>query len=106
MPASKASRPLKRPPKCRGALPPQFTSADIGAVGFPGSASYCGGQFTISGSGSDIWGSADAFHFVYVYVPVSTNCDLRAQVLSVQNTSGNAKAAVMIRESLAANASH
>ncbi|MGA9779850.1 MAG: beta-galactosidase GalA [Verrucomicrobiia bacterium] len=89
-----------------GALPPQFTSADIGAVGLPGSASYCNGQFTMAGSGADIWGTADAFQFVYIYVPVSTNCDIRAQVLSVQNTSGNAKGAVMIRQSLAANSSH
>ena len=85
-----------------GPLPPQFANADVGAVGLAGSASFCGGQYTISGSGADIWGTNDAFQFVYVYVPVSTNCDIRAQVLSVQNTSGNAKAAVMIRETLAA----
>ena len=86
-----------------GPLPPQFRSADIGAVGLPGSATYCNGQFTISGSGADIWGTNDAFQFEYIYVPVSTNCDIRARILSVQNTSGNAKAAVMIRASLAAN---
>ena len=89
-----------------GTLPPQFTSADIGAVGLPGSASYCGGQFTINGSGSDIWGTSDAFQFVYTYLPVSTNCDIRARVANVQNTSSNAKGAVMIRESLATNSSH
>jgi beta-galactosidase len=89
-----------------GTPPPQFTSMDIGAVGFPGSAYYCNGEFTISGSGSDIWNNSDAFQFDYVYVPISTNCDIRAQVLSVENTSSSAKAAVMIRESLAANSSH
>jgi hypothetical protein len=89
-----------------GMPPPQFTSADIGAVGFPGSAYYCNGEFTISGSGSDIWNNSDAFQFDYVYVPISTNCDIRAQVLSMENTSSSAKAAVMIRESLAANSSH
>ena len=87
-----------------GPLPPQFTSADIGAVGLPGSASFCDGQFTISGSGADIWGNTDAFQFVYTYVPVSTNCDIRARVLSVQNTDPWAKAGVMIREALAAGA--
>ena len=86
-----------------GPLPSQFTSADIGAVGLPGNATHCNGQFTVSGSGADIWGTNDAFQFVYIYVPSSTNCDIRARVLSVQNTSGNAKAAVMIRASLAAN---
>jgi beta-galactosidase len=77
-----------------GTLPPQFTSIDIGAGGATGSASYCDGQFTITGSGSDVWGTADAFHFVYTYVALSTNCDFRAQVLSVEDTSGNAKAAL------------
>jgi hypothetical protein len=85
-----------------GALPPQFTSADIGSPSPAGSASFCGGQFTVSGGGADIWGTADAFQFVYVYVPISTNCDIRARVVSVQNTSGNAKAGVMIRETLTA----
>ena len=83
-----------------GAIPSPFTNADIGLVGAAGGASFCGGQFTITGSGADIWGTNDAFQFVYSYVPIGTNCDLRAQVLSVPNTSGNAKAAVMIRESL------
>ncbi len=89
-----------------GPLPPQFTSADIGSVGLPGSAAFCDGQFSISGSGADIWGNADAFQFVYAFVPVSTNCDVRAHVSAVQNSSSNAKAAVMIRETLAANSRH
>ena len=87
-------------------LPAPFQNQDVGAVGSAGSASYCSGQYTVSGSGADIWGTADAFQFVYTYLPVSTNCDIRARVVSVQNTSGNAKAAVMIRESLAANSRH
>jgi beta-galactosidase len=83
-----------------GSLPPQFTSADVGSVGLSGSASFCSGQYSISGSGADIWNNADAFQFVYTYVPISTNCDIRARISSVQNTHSNAKAAVMIRESL------
>jgi beta-galactosidase len=89
-----------------GLIPPSFTSTDIGSVGLAGNASYCGGEFTIAGSGADIWGASDAFQFVYTYVPISTNCDIRARVLNVQNTSGNAKAAVMIRETLAAGSRH
>ena len=85
-----------------GVLPTQYTSADIGAVGLAGSASFCGGQFTVAGSGADIWGTNDAFQFVYVYVPISTNCDVRARVLGITYSDGWAKAGVMIRESLAA----
>ncbi len=84
-----------------GVLSPQFTSADVGAVGLTGSASFCGGQFTVAGSGADISGATDAFQFVYCYVPISTNCDIRARVVSVEGTSSSAKAGVMIRESLA-----
>ena len=89
-----------------GALPAPWQNADVGAVGVAGSASYCSGQFTISGSGSDIWNGADAFQFVYTNLPASTNCDIRARVVSVPNTSGYAKAAVMMRASLAANSPH
>ncbi|MFZ0826187.1 MAG: beta-galactosidase GalA [Verrucomicrobiia bacterium] len=85
-----------------GAPPAPWLNQDIGSVGSAGSATYCNGQFTVSGSGADIWGTNDACQFVYVYVPISTNCDIRARVVSVQNTSGNAKAAVMIRETLTA----
>ncbi|HXR06344.1 MAG TPA: beta-galactosidase GalA, partial [Candidatus Acidoferrum sp.] len=89
-----------------GAPPAPWLSADIGAVGLAGSATYCSGQFTVTGSGADIWGTGDAFQFVYVYVPVSTNCDIRARVDSIVNTSGNAKAAVMIRETLDPGSRH
>jgi beta-galactosidase len=89
-----------------GALPPQFTSADVGGPSPAGSATFCGGQFTISGGGGDIWNTSDQFQFVYVYVPISTNCDIRARVVSVQGTSGNAKAGIMIRESLTTGSRH
>ena len=77
-----------------------FTSRDIGSVGAAGSASSCGGPFTVTGSGADIWYQADAFQFVYV--PMNGDGEIRARVLSVQNTSANAKGGVMIRETLAA----
>ncbi len=89
-----------------GAPPSYWQHADIGSVGLPGSVTYCGGQFTISGSGADIWNNADAFQFVYVYFPAGTPCDIRALVASVEDTDSNAKAAVMIRESLEADSTH
>jgi beta-galactosidase len=89
-----------------GELPSPWLNADIGSVGVAGSATYCNGQFTVAGSGGDIWGTADAFQFVYVYLPSGTNIDLRARVETMQTTASNAKAAVMIRQSLAANSPH
>ncbi len=83
-------------------LPSPWVTADIGAVAATGSASYSSGTFTVTGSGADIWNTADEFR--YVYQPSSGNCEMRAQVTAVQNTDVWAKAGVMIRESTAAGA--
>ena len=56
----------------------------------------------MTGSGADIWDTTDEFR--YVHQPSSGNCEMRAQVTSVQNTDPWAKAGVMIRESTAAGA--
>lgn len=78
-------------------LPNPWVEQDIGAVGFPGNASYSSGTYTVTGSGADIESAADAFN--YVYQPASGDCDVRARVVSVQNTDPWAKAGAMIRES-------
>ncbi|HHY86395.1 MAG TPA: cellulase family glycosylhydrolase [Verrucomicrobia bacterium] len=84
--------------------PYPWLSRDIGATGVAGHADLSNGVFTVSGSGADIWGNADAFRFAYL--PVSGNCVITARVLGVQNTDQWAKAGVMIRGSLNANAAH
>ncbi len=81
-------------------IPPQYQTADIGSVGLIGSAAFCEGQFTISGSGGDIWGSADAFRFVYA--PLTGNGAIVARVANVTGTDPWAKAGVMMRETLTA----
>ncbi len=87
-----------------GGLPSPWANQDIGAVGLAGSASYAGGVFTASGSGADIYGTADAFQ--YVYQPASGDCSITARVVTQQNTNTYAKAGVMIRETLAANSTY
>ena len=82
-------------------LPP-WQWQDFGATGIPGSTTYGNGVFTMAGSGADIWGTADAFR--YAYVTATGNCTIIARVVGVQNTDAWAKAGVMIRSSLAANA--
>jgi endoglucanase len=71
---------------------------DAGDVGWPGSASYAGGVYSVTGSGIDIWGSADSFH--YDYRAVSGNCTIISQVTGLPVTDPWAKAGVMIRETL------
>ncbi|MFC1792090.1 LamG-like jellyroll fold domain-containing protein [Planctomycetota bacterium] len=56
------------------------------------------GTYTITGSGTDIWGNADEFHFAYkILTGVGS---IVAKVESVDNTNNWAKAGVMIRETL------
>ncbi len=91
--------------KYAGPLPPlpaPWAAADLGIVGLAGSAAFSGGIYTLKGSGDDIWNGADALHFVQQ--PASGACEIRARVISLQNTDPWAKAGVMLRESLAAGA--
>ena len=66
-------------------------------MGIAGSAASCSnGVFTVTGAGADIWGTADAFRFVYM--PVTGNCTIIARVASLQNIDPWSKAGIMIRE--------
>ncbi len=76
---------------------------DIGAVEVKGGAALSDGVFTLKGT-LDTWGTNDGFHFVWQ--PMHGNGQIVARVLAVENTQNHAKAGVMIRESLAANARH
>src|SRR5712671_6891687 len=42
-----------------------WSASDVGAVGSAGGSTISGGSFSVDASGADIWGSADAFRFVY-----------------------------------------
>ena len=81
-------------------LPTPWLSQDIGAVGRAGTASFANatGTYSVTGAGADIWGTADAFRFVYQ--PFSGDGQIVARVASVQNTNAWVKAGVMIRGDL------
>jgi beta-glucanase (GH16 family) len=83
-------------------LPSPWQNADIGAVAAIGSATFSNNVFTVKASGADIWSAADEFH--YVYQPFTGNGQIIARVDTLGNTNAAAKAAVMFRESLDANA--
>jgi hypothetical protein len=91
------------------ALPPEYirylqtqVDQDVGSVGLPGSAVLSNGSYTVTGSGGDIGENADAFHFVYQ--PLTGDGEIVARVTGVGDTDPLAKAGVMIRASLAADA--
>src|SRR6202011_6007445 len=84
-------------------LPAPWLSQDVGSVGTAGRTTYVNGVFTISGAGSDIWDTADAFRFLYQSM-TDPHSSIEARVVSEQDTSPFAKAGVMIRQSLALDA--
>ncbi len=83
-----------------GPLPSPWTDTDVGAPAIAGSASYASGVFTVNGAGADIWGTSDQFH--YVDQPAASSGSIVARVTSVTNTSSNAKAGVMVKQSTTA----
>jgi len=94
------------PPPAPPPLPDGWAHQEIGAVGFTRDATFdaATGTFSVKGAGNDVWGTTDAFHFAYRVL--TGDGFIVARVRSVQNTSTSAKAGVMIRESLAANAAN
>ena len=83
-------------------LPAGWTATDIGAPALGGSTQYVSGAFTVEGAGIDVWDRSDQFR--YVYQPFTGDIEITARVVSLENTDEWAKAGVMIRETLAANA--
>jgi hypothetical protein len=80
-----------------------WQSADLGNT-IPGSTNIAGGVFTIQGNGSDIYGNADDFRFVYL--EADADCEIHARVVSQENTNEWAKAGVMIRQAVTAPSQH
>jgi hypothetical protein len=70
----------------------------VGAVGTSGSAREDGGAFIVSGSGLDVWGTEDAFQFVYT--TLQGDGTITARVASVDALHAWTKAGVMLRQSL------
>jgi regulation of enolase protein 1 (concanavalin A-like superfamily) len=85
-----------------GGLPTGWTAQDIGSPSVAGHTTYSSGTYTVEGSGADIWGTSDSFH--YAYRSISGDGEIVARVASLENTNSWAKAGVMFRDSLNGNA--
>jgi len=81
--------------------PAPWTSSDIGSVSKVGTICYKDGNFEMDASGSGIDSKSDSFY--YTYQEMTGDGEIIAKVNSLQNTNNNAKAAVMIRETLDAS---
>jgi Big-like domain-containing protein len=83
-------------------VPTPWTSQDIGSPTTPGSSSILAGTFTVTGAGTDIWDTSDQFHFVSQLL--TGDGEIVARVMSLGNTDPSARAGVMMRETLTADA--
>jgi hypothetical protein len=82
-----------------GSLPSPWLTMNIGSMGGAiGGANLSGTTYKVAGSGTDIWGTADNFR--YVYQSSGTSGTITARVVALGNTNTAAKAGVMIRETL------
>jgi hypothetical protein len=83
-------------------LPAGWVYKDIGTTG--GAAWEAAGQINIRADGHDIWGPADGIGFVYR--PMSGDGVLELNLVSMELTSGWAKAGPAIRETLEGGSKH
>src|ERR1035441_4752551 len=83
-------------------LPAGWQDLDVGSPSLSGSASWANGAWSVSGGGADIGNTSDQFNFAYE--TSSGSAVILAQILSVQETDGSAKAGVMFRDDNTAGA--
>lgn len=84
-------------------LPAGWANQDIGTVSAAGSASFAAvgdSSFVVNGAGTVIGGTGDSFH--YAYRSVTGDYTITARLIAIGGTLS--KTGIMIRESLAANA--
>jgi hypothetical protein len=76
------------------------SSADVGTFPLKGSAEFdpATAQYKIIGSGADIWGKADEFH--YLWREMSGNFAVTATAKFLTDGIGHRKASIMLRKSL------
>jgi hypothetical protein len=87
-----------------GALPTRWSTQDIGDVDAAGSACYSDGVFELNGSGADIWDTQDGFRFAYkTFVG---DGEIKARVISMDNSNAWNKCGLMFRESFAPGSRH
>jgi endonuclease/exonuclease/phosphatase family metal-dependent hydrolase len=85
-------------------LPTGWSTKDVGAVAAVGAATSVNNIFTVAGSGSDVWGTADEFRFLYQQL--TGDGSIVTQVSAMENVNEWVKAGVMMRETLSANSRH
>ncbi|MBN1505322.1 MAG: hypothetical protein JW955_00665 [Sedimentisphaerales bacterium] len=80
-----------------------IVSLSLWFQGYPryvgGFVQKAGGVYEVTGAGTDIWATADQFHFAFKEVS-GGSCMITVKVESLENVNKDSKAGVMIRDSL------
>jgi hypothetical protein len=84
-------------------LPLPWESGGVGSGEFNGTATYADGTYTVSGAGS-LSGRNDSLNFAWQ--TVSGDGGITARISELENTGGNSRVGVMIRDTLASNSRH
>ncbi len=79
-------------------------SGDVGSPKIKGSTEFSNGQYRITGSGANIWGKQDQFH--YVWRPMTGNFTATATMRFLGHGAEHRKAGIMIRQSLDPDATY
>jgi TolB protein len=79
-------------------------SGDVGGPAIKGAAEFSNGQYRITGSGVNIWGKHDQFH--YVWREMTGNFTVTATLRFLGQGAEHRKAGIMVRQSLDANAAY
>jgi hypothetical protein len=79
-------------------LPDGWSEMEIGTVRVNGGTRCDRNSFTVRAAGAGMDGESDSFH--YVYQQVRGDYEILARVSTIQHTAPNAKAALMMRESI------
>lgn len=95
-----STTPVAPPSTC----PTSWNCADIGSTLPAGNENVQNGTWTINAGGSDIWNTADQFH--YDWQTLAADGSVSAHVTSQINTDPWAKAGVMLRQTTDANSAY
>ena len=94
-----------RPTLPMNPVPAPWLSENVGMPGMAGGAGRVGqaanhpGRFDVQGSGADVFGATDQFQFTHR--PITGDFDFVARVFSLERVNENAKAGLMVRETMA-----
>ena len=84
--------------------PGEWQAIDVGTVAATGDVQFDGNSYTVRGSGADIWGRADAFHFAYIRA--TGDGAMTVRVADIAGPDAWSKAGLMIRASLSEDSIH